>query len=72
LFSGVLAYGVAPLATYRLAGEYVDHILKGVKPADIPVQEPTLFDFAVDLKAAKLIGITIPPSVLAQATTVIE
>jgi putative ABC transport system substrate-binding protein len=72
LMSGVVSYGVAALQNERPVGEYVDHILKGVKPADIPVQQPRLYDFAVDLKAAKLIGITIPPSILAQATLIIE
>ena len=57
---------------YRRAATYVDKILKGAKPADLPVEQPTRFDFIVNLKAAQALGLTIPQSVLLQATEVIQ
>jgi putative ABC transport system substrate-binding protein len=69
---GLMTYGVKIADLDRRAVTYVDKILKGVKPADLPVEQPTKFDFIVNLKAAKQIGLTIPPNVLARADRVIR
>ena len=67
-----MAYGPNFRDLFQRAATYVDKILKGTKPADLPVEQPTKFEFVINLKAAKQIGVTIPPNVLARADRVIK
>jgi putative ABC transport system substrate-binding protein len=67
-----MSYASDPAAQYRRAAGYVDRIFKGAKPADLPVEQPTMFELVVNMKTAKELGLTIPQSVLGRADQILE
>jgi putative ABC transport system substrate-binding protein len=67
-----VSYGASFVVLFRRAATYVDKILKGAKPADLPVEQPTIFELVINLRAAKAMGLTVPPLLLTQADDVIE
>jgi putative ABC transport system substrate-binding protein len=69
---GLMAYGVNVPALYRRAATYVDRIVRGARPGELPVEEPTIYEFVINLKTARSLGLTVPPALLQQADEVIQ
>jgi putative ABC transport system substrate-binding protein len=69
---GLMSYGPSIQAIFRRASIYVDKVVKGTRPAELPVEQPTAFEFVVNLRTARTLGVTIPQSILAQATELIQ
>ena len=72
MLGGLMYYGTDEAENYRRVAYYVDRILKGTKPADLPVEQPMKFEFVINLKTAKQIGVMIPPEMLARASKIIR